>query len=261
MNLAPQTPPAVTLPPELLNLPRPNPHSPYQVGQPYLIVAIFWILIWSGVGLWLIGNYTNDLNSYNLLKSEGVVTLATITSIKDESGSDTNSYVATYRFLVGNAPIDGRDEISYDLYNSLKTGAKLDVLYAKTNPKITSIKTELTPPENTGFTTFATFMSGIAVLAGLAMAWFSAQTAKRAADLRAKGKIVRGVVFDKWVRSGSENDYYCVAYAYKVPENKTEIFCDAIQSGKAYKSLNKGDRITVRYLPETPQISSLDGKW
>jgi hypothetical protein len=261
MNSAPQTPPAVTLPPELLNLPRPNPHSPYQVGQPYLVVAILWILLWSGVGLWLVGDYANDLNSYNLLQSEGVVTPATITSIIDESGSDTTAYAATYRFMAGNTPIDGRDEISYDLYHSLKTGAKLNVLYAKSNPQISAIKTELAPPGHTGFTTFAAFMSFIAVLAGLAMAWFSAQSTKRASDLRTKGKIVRGVVFDKWVRSGSENDYYCVAYAYKVPENKTEIFCDAIQSDKAYNSLNKGDRISVRYLPETPQISSLDGKW
>jgi len=261
MNPAPQTPSAVTLPPEVLKLPRPNPHSPYHIGQPYLFIAVFWILMWSGVGLWLVGSYANDLNSYNLLKREGIVTLATITSIKDESGSDTNAYTATYRFVVGNTSIDGRDEISYDLYRNLKTGAKLDVLYAKTNPQITAIKTELRPPGNTGFTTFAIFMSIIAVLAGLVMAWFSAQAMKRATDLRAKGKIARGVVFDKWVRSGSENDYYCVAYAYKVPENKTEIFSGAIQSDKAYESLNQGDRVAVRYLPETPQISSLDGKW
>ena len=162
--------------------------------------------------------------------------------------------------MVGNTPIDGRDEISYDLYRSLKTGAKLDVLYAKTNPQITAIKTELAPPGNTGFTTFAAFMSVVAVLAGLVVACFSAQSTKHAADLRTKGKIVRGVVFDKWVRSGSENDYCCVAYAYKVPENKTKIFCDAIQSDKAYKFLNKGDRVAVRYLPETPQISSLEEK-
>lgn len=249
--------PIANLPPEVLRLPRPRPHSPYRLGKTIFIVAIFWTLLWGIAIVSLIGKNVRDMNEYNWLKSDGVAAQATVTGIEEDNSDDSNTYyIISYHFLADGVPVEDRDYISYELYRSLKPGARLDVLYLQSKPQISAVKSELAPPGNTNFLMFFILMAGIAFLIGVGAIWFGATNMKRDADLRKKGKVVWGVVFDKWKEPGSDDDFYYVAYAYKVPENKNQIFSGAILSEKIYKSLNRGDRIAVRYLPENPEFSS-----
>jgi len=77
--------------------------------------------------------------------------------------------------------------------------------------------------------------------------------------LRARGQLTRGIVFDRWEESGSDNSSYYVAYAYRVPGLGRQVFTNAEQSGMAYRKFNVGDTVDIRYLPDNPKISKLAG--
>jgi hypothetical protein len=78
-------------------------------------------------------------------------------------------------------------------------------------------------------------------------------------NLRSKGEEAQATIFDTWEESGSDSSSYYVAYAYRVPRFGKQIFTNAEQSIQAYKKLNIGDKVPLRYLPGDPQIAKLTG--
>ena len=108
---------------------------------------------------------------------------------------------------------------------------------------------------------------GAVTLAGMAMplvgmfllvvAIWVARDLPAARELDANGVITQGKIVSKWTQTDSDQDRQCYV-AYKFGEE-----CEAIQkvSWKHYQQVEVREEVEVRYLPEDPSRSRLEGEW
>lgn len=90
------------------------------------------------------------------------------------------------------------------------------------------------------------------VVAVLAVRGLPAARKLDASDAIAPGRIV-----GKWTQTDSDDDKTCyVAYEYGEAEEAFQRV-----SWKHYRRVEIGEQVDVRYLPEDPSLSRLEGKW
>ena len=257
------TQPASILPPELASLKRPKIKVGTSMGGiSILLFAVPWTLCIL-LGFFIFGyHFLNEFITYTRLNSEGITVQGTVINMVVDDSDDSTVYNVSYRFT---APVDGNratfeniDSISESVYKKLKTGGSVDVIYVKSEPKTSAIKEDWGLPDlwALAFVSILGFM-GLAV--GLWMLKIGFTAGSNYLNLRSKGEETQATIFDAWEERGSDNSSYYVAYAYQVPKFGKQIFTNAEQSMQAYRKLNIGDRVPLRYLPDNPKIAKLVG--
>jgi len=134
----------------------------------------------------------------------------------------------------------------------------VDVIYVKSDPKISAIKADWGLPDLWALAfVFTIEFMGLAF--GIWMLKIGVTAGSNFLNLRSKGEETQATIFDAWEENSSDSVSYYVAYAYQVPQFGKQIFTKAEQSMQAYKKLNIGDKVPLRYLPDDPQIAKLTG--
>jgi hypothetical protein len=220
-----------------------------------MIFGLFWTLfsaIFVVAGIWF---YISGYMQYNRLVQEGVPAWAVITKLEIDNSDDSTSYYVYYQFRAkANGDVsrfDDHDSVSSSLYNSLKTGQQIEILYAASDPTTTVIKSELKAP-NVLFSLAFSGMGGVFVLIGLAMLYGGIKAQGHLRQLRSQGRQARAFLFDRWRDTDSDGDpTYFVAFAFTVD---LHIITHAEQNKILYDKYQIGDWLAVRYLPGTPSI-------
>jgi len=252
------------LPAELSNLKRPKAAGNLLENIFLLLFAIPWTLC-SLSGLFMMGGtLIRDYSTYYRLRDEGQTVRGTVTQLSIDDSDDSVSYAVSYRFK---APIqgdwttfDGYDSVSETVYRQLETGGSLEVIYVASEPAVSAVKADWRPPDNSMIifmVLWGTFGLGI----GGFMLVRSFRAGKEFLDLRSRGQLTQAIVFDKWEVSGSENSSCYVAYAYRIPGFGKQLLTSAQQSYQAYKKLQPGETVSIRYLPDKPQVCCLVDFW
>jgi hypothetical protein len=196
------------------------------------------------------------------LNNEGVTAQGTVTNMVVDSSDDSIVYNVSYRFT---APVNGdninhedTDSISESVYNKLEMGGNVDVIYVRSDPKISTIKADWGLPDLWALA-FVFTIESIGLAFGIWMLKIGVTAGSNFLNLRSKGEETQATIFDTWEESNSDSASYYVAYAYQVPQFGKQIFTNVEQSIQAYKKLNIGDRTPLRYLPDDPQTAKLTG--
>jgi hypothetical protein len=98
-----------------------------------------------------VASYSNERRAYDVLKREGVRSIATVTeyyTIRDDE--DGTTYYAGYTY---HAPISGAvtqlsstERVSRDFYDGLEKGMGIEIRYAESQPEISRIEAGFSPP-------------------------------------------------------------------------------------------------------------------
>ena len=248
---------ASPLPPEYSRLPRPKPSGPREAMGCMLLFSLFWTLfsaIFVVVGT---GLFINEQVRYNRLLQEGVTVKGTVTDLEIDDSGDSTSYYVHYQFTasINGDPtqVKARASVSSSLYDDLETSQKIDVLYASSDPNISTLKAEFGSPDLILPLVFVG-MGGLFVLIGLGMMYGSVKAMIELNQLRSQGRQVQGIIFDRWQDKDSEGDStYFVAYAFKVGPAQ-QIVTAAEQNSRLHKKYRISDSVTVRYVPSKPTI-------
>ncbi len=257
---SPPLPGQDNLPAELARLQAPKPSQPPEASGCNLFFSLGWTLF-SALFLFLgVGMYIRDSIAYNRLSSEGLRAAAIITDLEIRSGDDSDSYYVSYQFparIQGDtANFQGSDEISSAFFSRLEVGQTIEVLYWPADPSLSAVKAELRPASMTLLLCFGG-MGGLFTLIGLVMIFSSFMGIVNTIRLRLGGQVAKGTVFKKWTDTDSEGDtIYYVAYAFKaeIPGKGIQLIPHAEQNKKTYDNVPVGGPLTVRYLPNDPQI-------
>jgi hypothetical protein len=252
-----------TLPPEFASLKRPKISVAASMGGlSILLFAIPWTLCIL-LGFFVFGShFLNEFINYARLSNEGVTVQGTVINLVVDSSDDSTVYNVSYRF---SAPANGDytahddiDSISESVYKKLEIGGNVDVIYVKSDPKISAIEADWGPPDLWALAfVFTIEFAGLAF--GVWMLKIGFTAGSNFLNLRSKGEETQATIFDTWEESSSDSTSYYVAYVYQVPQFGKQIFTNAEQSMQAYKKLNIGDRVPSRYLPDDPKIAKLTG--
>jgi hypothetical protein len=141
------------------------------------------------------------------------------------------------------------------LYDSLEKGQQVNVIYAVSDPKVSDLEADISPPSWILLLGFGG-MGLLFTLIGLWMVASSIEGIYQHRQLRKSGRITQGVIFDCWEESDSDSTSYLVAYAFK-PHQGRQWTTRAEYNSSAYKALRPGKPVKVRYLPENPKICQL----
>ena len=259
--------PVMELPPEFSGLKRPKTGShplamlmPLFFGIPWTIFSLVFLFM-------IIGSTLREQAQFNRLKDEGVTVPGIVTRREMDESDDSRGYFIYYRFV---APVNGRPQtfehygsVSQSVYNSFKTGGNLDVLYAASDPQLSVVKASFGPP---GFLTLV-LIGGMSLLftgIGVVLIILGFQAAKDFLQLRLQGQSAQAIIFDRWDAFDSDGSSYYVAYAFRAASRQSgqKIISNAQQSIQAYKKLNIGEKVRIRYLPDRPEICQMtDFDW
>jgi hypothetical protein len=82
---------------------------------------------------------------------------------------------------------------------------------------------------------------------------------QRIRALESRGQLTQGVIFDRWLR-GSRGLSECVAYYFDLPWGSRDgsRIIRAEINGKVYRAFQIGDSISIRYLPDQPQVCRVE---
>jgi hypothetical protein len=193
-----------------------------------------------------------NIRRSELLRREGVATMAKVIALETSSTAEGVSHYVTYTYISGQGSAEEREITREDVvqyYNySRFTGGRIEVIYARSDPEIVQFTFEYHP----GFVNPMPALIGAAVvLPGLAaLFWYSIRY-RRAVRLEQQGLTVMVEVLDLWEQPGDGSSYYA---AYQLPGGTP--FRHKI-SYSVYKRLRVGDRVAVRYLPDQPRLFRL----
>lgn len=247
---------------DLQGLSRPSVHPSGGVLRKQMTLALIWTLlsfILVAVGF---GVYLRQQRDYNLLLNQGVMTTGVIADLDVDHKNDQTTYTIRYRFTaqIKEAPVEFEKHIvvSASQYASIGIGQKVEVVYLPSNPEVSTLKTELRPPDSL----FPAAVGGIGLLL---MAVGAKQLGNSMGALRALRKVERlglaaqAVIYDKWSETSlSGSPLYLVAFAYEVPTPRGPLrITRAEVNPKAYRELGLGERVQVKYLPNDPETSFL----
>jgi hypothetical protein len=258
---------AVALPPAFSGLKRPKPANISLAGIGTLIFGIPWT-IFSVIFLVLVlGVSIREQKLFDRLKIEGLTAQAVITNLEVEDSDDSTSYYVDYRFTV---PFNGEVQtyehyasVSQSVYQPLETGGRVEILYAASDPGVSTVKAQFGPP-NLLAPIIGGGMSLLFTGIGLAMIISGFRSGFHFLQLRLQGQFTQAVVFDRWEEPASDGNSYYVAYVfYAYPDQTGRKVVTNAQSGyRAYQKLRIGMQVKVRYLPNTPQVCQMaDFSW
>jgi hypothetical protein len=259
---APVAESASTLPSEFAGLERPKASNSSMSGLFTLLFAIPWTLCIL-LSFFIFGaHFLNEVITYIRLSNESMTAQGTVMRMVVDNSGDSTTYNVSYRFIAlvngEHATLENTDSISESVYNKLKIGGNVDVIYVKSDPKTSAIKADWSLPDLWALA-FVSILEFIGLAFGLWMLKIGITAASNYLNLRSKGEETQAIVFDCWEESGSDSSSYYIAYAYQVPGFGKQVFTNAEQSMQAYRKLNIGDTISLRYLPDNPKIAKLTG--
>ena len=91
----------------------------------------------------------------------------------------------------------------------------------------------------------------------LGLALFIARDFPAARKIDSRGEVGPGKIVAKWTKRDSEGDRDCfLAYAYSEGEEAYQKV-----GWKHYHQIEVGAVVSVRYVPDEPKLSRLDGEW
>jgi len=250
----------MSLPSEFSSLKRPRVSASPIAGALMSLAGIPLVCCLALFTLFMVNILMDTQIKTQRLSSEGAATRGIVTGLKITSAEDSPSYLLDYRFT---APKNGetttfenRAFISQALYRKLEMGGAVDIVYARSDPSISSAQVELQPVPF--WATVLMIVIPFSILAiGVGVVVSGLVAVRRFLKIRSGGQLVQGAMIDKWEgRDGEGGICYYVAYAFRDPTGK--VFSSAEQSGMAYNKLNIGDSVDIRYLPENPKISKLE---
>lgn len=236
MRLAEEQPAAV--------VPVVTPVGSVQATRRMWLFFVFAALLCFGLGGFL--QYRTIRNA-RLLESEGVTTRATVTGkrISEDDDGDETYYVA-YRFDAGSQPVRREESVPYAVFARAEEGGKIDVIYARSDPKVAQILADYTPGE----------VSYLSILIGGVMGVICALLAiplrrrfRAALALDAEGVLTTTAVLDLFTASDSDGTTHYVAYTLPDGQKVRHGVKPAI-----YKQLHVGDLLRLVYLPDDPKV-------
>lgn len=225
-------------------------------------------LAWSGFVLFfvVVMTYTflADWQAYTLLRDTGQVVDGVILDRRIDYGSadDDDDYYLTYRYT---APLPQGDSqsfteeasVSRSTYDAFPPERPVKVLYAPADPAVSELEPEFGSPF-WPFAFFACFIS-LFVIIGVGMLTWGLNNSRKVLLLNARGQMTQGTLTHRWIDTDSDgDDTYCIAYRFEVPLAGSGPVLKGEQNPKAYNSLNVGDPVSVRYLPNNPTVCRLE---
>lgn len=241
---------------------RPTPTLPLKNNGCLLPFAIGWVLICILFLLLATRQSLNEFTEYSRLKSAGKTALATITQLEVESDDDSNAYYAYYQFNAevngDRARFNGMDHISAKTYRALTVGQTAAVVYWPSDPNVSVLQSEFKFPFTTPLIILCMLVPFTLIGAVFLQSAFKGTLQIR--KLRARGQLVQGKISDRWQDKDSDGDpIYILAYTFRatLPGQRTEVITRAEQDQRLYQRYQKGQTVTIRYLPEDPQICEI----
>jgi hypothetical protein len=252
------------LPVELSGLKRPKANHPANPAGCFTVVfGIIWILISTAFTVIGSGFLIQEQQEYDLLMREGQTVQGMVTTLAINEGDDSTDYDVYYRYPVTandrQRAYNGYQNISKDLYETLRVGQTVDVVYAASQPQVSKLKDDLSPPLVWVF--FLVILFGVGFDAfGLFLLARTLASMREWSRLKRKGHTVQATVFERWTESDSDGDtIYAVAYAFKaaMPDGSVRLVTRGEYNRVVYHSVEMGGSLAVRYLPDEPEVSRI----
>jgi hypothetical protein len=238
---------------------RPDPKPALSSSGSSTCFGIFWTLfslVFVVVGIWI---FISEKNTYNRLMNEGVTVMGQVTDMQIDYDDDSNTYYASFAFKSAGTVYNNRESVSRSYYNSLKVGDRVEVLFAASDPNLSRLKGDFSPP-NALFPLIFSGMGGLFTLIGFWVIWQGLGGQENLAELRKNGKISQAIIFDKWTTRGSKGrTNHIIAFRFAaIAEDGGQIeVAHAEYNPRAYRQLTIGDDTPVRYLPTKPEVCQL----
>ena len=131
-------------------LARSNPPGNSPAGIVILIFGIPWTVFSLVFFFMIVGLRMRDQMQYNRFKDEGRIAQGVITKLEVEDSDDSTDYYVDYRF---SAPFNGEEQnfehyasVSRSVYQPLETGGKVEIIYAASDPGVSTVKAQFGPP-------------------------------------------------------------------------------------------------------------------
>jgi hypothetical protein len=260
MNPDPESSSTGGLPPEFSQLKRPKIVISTFRSEFGLVIGVLWTVFSCLCMLIGLGLFVKSNVDYDRLSKAGKPAQATITRLWVEENEDSTTYHISYHFtgLSKGSPASFTDDkiISLELYETLKVGQGIDILYDPANPGLSALRSQFDRPSVIIPFVFCG-MGGFAVVFGLVMTFVINKTRKNLNLLQIRHRTAQAVLYDRWEGLNSEGDAtYNVAIAFKVPAAQAgeQIITHAEENKKLYKMRRTGDVLIVHYLPENPSV-------
>jgi len=214
----------------------------------WLILALSAVLLVGAGGFF---QYRN-IRSARLLESEGVTVRATITEkyiSTDDDGDET--YYLTYTFSAqspdaGSQQVKRKERVFYELFAQVEEGGRIDVTYARSDPKVAQIVANYIPGD---VSYLPIFLGGIMGLVDVLLASAAYRRFQNAVRLDAEGIPATATVLDLFATSDENSTTYYVAYTLPDGQQIRHSIRPAL-----YKQLHVGDPIQLVYLPDNPRL-------
>ncbi len=214
----------------------------------WLILALSAVLLVGAGGFF---QYRN-IRSARLLESEGVTVRATITEkyiSTDDDGDET--YYLTYTFNAqspdaGSQQVKRKERVFYELFAQVEEGGRIDVTYARSDPKVAQIVANYIPGD---VSYLPIFLGGIMGLVDVLLASAAYRRFQNAVRLDAEGIPATATVLDLFATSDENSTTYYVAYTLPDGQQIRHSIRPAL-----YKQLHVGDPIQLVYLPDNPRL-------
>lgn len=241
---------------------RPTPQQPPGMGAAGC--GFVFGLGWTGFSLLFViipvAVLITEWQTSALLRSTGVTTEAVVIDRRMIEDSDGNSYYVTYRY---HASIQGdrmslthEESVNQATYQELTPESRVLVRYAAANPHLVRLEGQTKAFQVISLTCFGLF-GAVFVLIGVWLIYSSGREIYQARRLAWSGQTATGRVTDCWLETDSDGDKeYCVAFRFAAP-GQPEITA-AEYNRNAYKLLQVGDPVQVRYVPGRPEICRLE---
>lgn len=224
------------------------------VGQVKTARLVWLILALSALLCFGVGGFIQyrAIRSARLLENEGVVARATVTEKRiseDDDGDET--YYVTYTFGAqssdaGLQQVKRKESVHYEVFAQVEEGGRLDVIYARSDPKVARI---LANYESGKVSYLPIFVGGIIGLVEALLAAAFYRRFQNAVRLDAEGIPTTATVLDLFVTSGEDSATYYVAYNLPDGQKIRHTVSPAI-----YKRLHVGDSLRIVYLPDNPKV-------
>ncbi|MDH3675252.1 MAG: DUF3592 domain-containing protein [Anaerolineae bacterium] len=197
----------------------------------------------------------------NLLRTTGVTTEAIVIDRRINEDSDGDTYYVTYEYGVrlpmgDQTRLTHEESVNHDTYQDLPPESRVSVRYSATNPEVVRLEGQSKTFQVILLSCMMLF-GGLFVSIGVWFVYSSWREIHKARVLARHGEMTSGSLIDRWTETDSDGDReYCVAFRFAVP-GELEI-TTAEYNRKAYNTLQVGDLVQVRYVPDQPQTCCLE---
>lgn len=222
-------------------------------------------LVFAGIFTCLaLGSYFTQKARYDRLSREGQPIQAQVTAKDMDEDSEGDTYYITYRYT---APLQGqpqkftqRQSVSRETYEQTPDKGSLRVIYARSDPDVAVIASELAPPSRV-FVFLFSLMPLVFGGVGAYAIWRSLADERNRRRLGRDGQVGVATLTRRFVGQDSDgDDVRQVAFTYTVPDRNGQA--NAIRQECThdwmYANLRLGMTFYLRYLPDKPKVYSLD---